>query len=71
LLLRPRQFNAAITRARRQLVLVGDLDTLRAAGDEHLQALVGSLLGHLGKHGDLRGSLQVEQAINTTAGQWS
>jgi superfamily I DNA and/or RNA helicase len=65
----PRQFNAAITRARRQLVVVGDADALRAAEDEGLRALVGSMLGHLGKQGDLRDSLHVEETLGSTAGQ--
>ena len=69
--LQPRQFNATVTRARRQLVLVGDLDALQAAKDREFQAIVESLLDHLGKHGDLRGSLRVEQALGATAGQRS
>ncbi|GIH10621.1 hypothetical protein Rhe02_86880 [Rhizocola hellebori] len=69
--LQPRQFSATITRTRRQLVLVGDLDVLRAARDNGFHAIVAPLLEHLGHRGDLRDSSQVLQALSAMAGHRS
>lgn len=54
-----RRLNVAMSRARRQLVLVGDSETLLSSRDRDLAALARSLLGHLTSIGDRRASLQV------------
>ncbi len=64
-----RRFNVAITRARRQLVLVGDLDTLRRATDEEFRDIMKAMHGHLNDAGDLRSSLEVESALSRAAGE--
>ncbi len=69
--MRARQFNAALTRVRRQLVLISDLEALLAVEDKEFQAIMTSLHDHLTSRGDLRDSLQVEQALGAAAGQQS
>ncbi|MER7278775.1 AAA domain-containing protein [Dactylosporangium sp. NPDC000244] len=64
-----RRFNVAITRARRQLVLVGDLSTLRAARDEPFRELMVAMGRHLAGHGDRRDSLEIAAALANTAGR--
>jgi len=49
-----RRANVAFTRAKNQLVLVGDLSTLIRADDPGFRALVGDLHQHLLERGDLR-----------------
>jgi len=53
-----RRVNVAITRARRQLVIVGDLNMLRQARDPDFAALVDMLVEHVDAHGDHRHSLE-------------
>ncbi|MFF0247669.1 DEAD/DEAH box helicase [Streptosporangium sandarakinum] len=54
-----RRLNVAVSRARRQLVLVGDAATLTAARDEGFRAVARRLAEHLGRTGDLRPSADV------------
>ncbi|MEU6743553.1 DEAD/DEAH box helicase [Streptosporangium sandarakinum] len=54
-----RRLNVAVSRARRQLVLVGDTATLTAARDEGFRAVARRLTEHLGRTGDLRPSADV------------
>ncbi|WP_238010305.1 AAA domain-containing protein [Dactylosporangium sp. AC04546] len=64
-----RRLNVAITRARQQLVLVGDSTTLGAATDRGFAALIRSLNTHLARHGDVRRSADVLSLLRATAGQ--
>lgn len=54
-----RRFNVAITRARRQLVMVGDMSTLLMARDKDFRALMQSMKQYLAGNGDLRPSQKV------------
>jgi superfamily I DNA and/or RNA helicase len=54
-----RRINVAITRARRQLVLVGDIPFLCGAQDDAFAALLRSLSDYVAVHGDRRPSLSV------------
>jgi len=54
-----RRLNVAITRARRQLVLVGDTITLTRASDEAFAELMRHLIGYLRGNGDIRASREV------------
>jgi hypothetical protein len=58
-----RRINVAITRARRQLVLVGDSTTLSQARDERFAALFHSMTTHLRQSGDLRRSRDVADQL--------
>jgi superfamily I DNA and/or RNA helicase len=58
-----RRLNVAITRAKQQLVLVGDTSTLCSAGDESFAALARSLVDYLRANGDLRGSAEVGRLL--------
>lgn len=49
-----RRANVAFTRARYQLVMVGDLSTLLNARDSGFRGLAGSLHDHLERHGEIR-----------------
>ncbi|QXJ20316.1 ATP-binding protein [Actinomadura graeca] len=49
-----RRANVAFTRARRQLVLVGDVTTLTTARDVPFRAMAGALRDHAAAHGDVR-----------------
>lgn len=49
-----RRANVAFTRAKHQLVLVGDLNTLTAARDEGFRDLACRLRDHVARHGDIR-----------------
>lgn len=58
-----RRLNVAITRPRRQLVLVGDTATLRAARDPGFAVLMQSLTDHLDAVGDRRPSREIERVL--------
>jgi superfamily I DNA and/or RNA helicase len=66
-----RRFNVAITRARQQLVLVGDTATLRQARDRGFAALMRDLVAYLQQAGDLRQSRDVETAFGRLAEEGS
>ncbi len=68
-LAQPRLLHAALTGARRQLVLVGDLDTLFAVKDQEFQALMTSLRDHLTGDGELRGSVEIACALEPAEGR--
>jgi hypothetical protein len=62
-----RRLNVAITRARRQLVLVGDTSTLTRAGDKPFADLMRHLIGYLRDNGDIRASGAVAERLRTLA----
>ncbi|EFC85398.1 DEAD/DEAH box helicase [Parafrankia sp. EUN1f] len=64
-----RRLNVAMTRTRRQLVLVGDLETLGRSRDEGFRALIGELRVTLSRVGDLRGSREIETWLHDAAGR--
>ncbi|MFF3444175.1 DEAD/DEAH box helicase [Streptosporangium sp. NPDC002721] len=59
-----RRLNVAVSRARRQLVLVGDTTTLTAARDEGFRVLVRQMMDHLRRVGDLRPSAEVAARLD-------
>ncbi len=64
-----RRLNVAITRAKQQLVLVGDSSTLRAARHPGFAALTRSMTAYLARHGDVQHSQDVLAMLNRPAGQ--
>jgi AAA domain len=62
-----RRLNVAITRARRQLVLVGDTTTLTRASDEPFAELMRRLVGYLRGNGDIRASLEIAAQLRALA----
>jgi hypothetical protein len=58
-----RRINVAVTRARQQLVLVGDTATLGNARDPGFAALMSALITHLDKVGDRRLSTDIEAVL--------
>lgn len=58
-----RRLNVAMTRTRRQLVLVGDLATLGPARDEGFAAVMARLTAALAAGGDLRPSREIEARL--------
>lgn len=59
-----RRLNVAVSRARRQLVLVGDTTTLTAARDEGFRILMRQMMDHLRRVGDLRTSADVSARLD-------
>lgn len=59
-----RRLNVAVSRARRQLVLVGDTATLAVARDEGFRVLMRQMLDHLRRVGDLRPSADVSARLD-------
>ncbi len=49
-----RRANVAFTRAKQQLVLVGDMSTLTSASDEDFREFAGRMRDHVARHGDIR-----------------
>ncbi|WP_261555697.1 DEAD/DEAH box helicase [Frankia tisae] len=58
-----RRLNVAMSRTRRQLVLVGDLDTLSSSTDAGFARLIVELRTALSTVGDLRGSREIEARL--------
>jgi superfamily I DNA and/or RNA helicase len=58
-----RRANVAFTRARRQLVLVGDMHTLTQARDKRFRDLACSLRAYLAEHGDIRQYREVREQM--------
>ncbi len=58
-----RRANVAFTRAKRQLVLVGDLDTLTTALDQPFRELALALRDHVARHGDIRQYAEVDAIL--------
>jgi hypothetical protein len=58
-----RRANVAFTRAKRRLVLVGDLSTLLNARDPKFRTLAQSLHAHAGRHGEIRRYDDVAQSL--------
>lgn len=58
-----RRLNVAITRARRQLVLIGDSQTLLHASDKQFAELMKSMIGYLRGYGDVRLSHEVTDQL--------
>ncbi|MFC4529325.1 DEAD/DEAH box helicase [Sphaerisporangium dianthi] len=65
-----RRLNVAVSRAKRQLVLVGDTTTLSAARDEGFRHLVRRMLDHLGRVGDRRSSVEVLAHLDGPEGEF-
>ncbi|CAO5183707.1 AAA+ ATPase domain-containing protein [Frankia sp. AiPs1] len=59
-----RRLNVAITRAKQQLVLVGDTSTLCAATDPPFATMARNLVDHLRSHGDLRPSREIAHLLS-------
>lgn len=60
-----RRLNVAVTRARRQLVLVGDTTTLARASDESFAELTRRLIDYLHGSGDIRASQEIAVRLRT------
>ncbi|MDT3440705.1 AAA domain-containing protein [Pseudofrankia sp. BMG5.37] len=58
-----RRINVAVSRARRQLVMVGDLLTLCSATDSGFRELMETMMGHLRQHGEIRPSAEIEKLL--------
>jgi len=63
-----RRINVAITRARRQLVLVGDSTTLSSARDDKFASLFHAMTAHLRQYGDIRNSGEIADRLTHLAG---
>jgi energy-coupling factor transporter ATP-binding protein EcfA2 len=64
-----RRANVAFTRAKHQLVLVGDMSTLTVARDDDFRELALALRGHLADHGDIRQYREIRDRLTTLTEQ--
>jgi superfamily I DNA and/or RNA helicase len=64
-----RRANVAFSRAREQLVLVGDLDTLTMAQDRRFRDLAQALHSYLAERGDIRAYLEVQDRLTRSGGR--
>lgn len=64
-----RRANVAFTRAKRQLVMVGDLDTLTHARHAGFRELARALRDHLADHGDLRPYAEIMARLEAVEGE--
>ena len=64
-----RRINVALTRARRQLVLVGDGTTLSRARDENFARLFQSMAAYLRQNGDVRPSREIADRLARLEGE--
>lgn len=62
-----RRANVAFTRAKHQLVMVGDLTTLTRARHAGFRGLAQALRGHLADHGDLRPYAEITDRLDVVA----
>ncbi|MDQ3577602.1 MAG: AAA domain-containing protein [Actinomycetota bacterium] len=60
-----RRANVAFTRAKRQLVLVGDLSTLTTARDDGFRELAVTLRDHIARKGDIRPYDEIDAKLET------
>ncbi|ABW10929.1 conserved hypothetical protein [Parafrankia sp. EAN1pec] len=58
-----RRLNVAVSRAKQQLVMVGDLATLRSATDTEFRKKISMMEDHLRRDGDLRLSCEIEKLL--------
>ena len=59
-----RRLNVAITRARRQLILIGDSETLLHARDKQFAGLLQSMVSYLRSYGDIRSSGEINGRLD-------
>jgi superfamily I DNA and/or RNA helicase len=66
-----RRINVAISRAKEQLTVVGDLSTLTRSGNDDFRELMLAMVDHVRAHGDLRPSRAVHADLRTADRTWS
>jgi superfamily I DNA and/or RNA helicase len=64
-----RRFNVAVSRARQQLILVGDLSTLSRAKHPGFRGVIEAMIAHLEVVGDRRPSRELAAALKEPQGQ--